>query len=217
MSRFKGKLNGGLPEKLPEGERILWQGTPEWRSLARRAFRTNVVGIYFTMLIIWRIVGALMAGHTLGYALASGLSSVALGATVIGIFCLLSWLMARSTTYSITNRRVVITYGIALPKSVNLPFSRIDAADLRAHTEGTGDIALKLPPATRLSYLLLWPHVRAGVGGKTEPVLRCIEQPAQVAEILVHGLGNSAAGLSRTTVTAQPTPAGLAGIRAQAA
>ncbi|HQT38141.1 MAG TPA: photosynthetic complex putative assembly protein PuhB [Acidocella sp.] len=217
MSRFKGKLNGGLPEKLPEGECILWQGAPDWRSLARRAFRTNIVGIYFAVLIIWRIGGSLMAGHTLGYALASGLSSIALGTTVIGIFCMLSWLMARSTTYTITNRRVVITYGIALPKSVNLPFSRIDAADFRTHAEGTGDIALKLPAATRLSYLLLWPHVHAGVGGKTEPVLRCIEKPAFVAEILATGLGNSIATTERATIIAQPTPADLAGIRAQAA
>ncbi len=217
MSRFKRKLNSGLPEKLPEGESILWQGAPDWRSLARRAFRTNVIGIYFAVLIIWRVGGSLMAGHTLGYALASGLSSIALGAIVIGIFCMLSWLMARSTTYTITNQRVVITYGIALPKSVNLPFSRIDAADLRAHTEGTGDIALKLPPATRLSYLLLWPHVHAGAGGKVEPVLRCVDQPTQAAEILVNGLGNSVASIERATIIAQPTAVDLTGMRAQVA
>ncbi len=130
---------------------------------------------------------------------------------------MLSWLIARSTTYTITNRRAVITYGIALPKSVNLPFTRIDAADLRTHTEGTGDIALKLPPATRLSYLLLWPHVRAGIGGKTEPVLRSIEEPSQVAEILVNALGSSVAGIERATIVVQPVRADLTGIRAKAA
>ncbi|MDE8348919.1 MAG: photosynthetic complex putative assembly protein PuhB [Acidocella sp.] len=217
MSRFKGKLNDGLPEKLPAGEQILWQGAPNWRSLARRAFRINIVGIYFAALIIWRIGGSLIAGHTTGYALTSGLSSIALGTTVIGIFCMLSWLMTRSTTYTITNRRVVITYGIALPKSVNLPFSRIDAADYRLHAESTGDIALKLPPATRLSYLLLWPHVHSGSGGNTEPVLRCIEKPAQVAEILVNGLGSSIANNERATLITQPAPVDLADIRAQAA
>ena len=27
----------GLPELLPAGERVLWQGSPDWRGLAREA------------------------------------------------------------------------------------------------------------------------------------------------------------------------------------
>ena len=28
----------GLPEKLPAGEKILWQGSPDWKTLANEAF-----------------------------------------------------------------------------------------------------------------------------------------------------------------------------------
>ena len=31
----------GLPEALPAGERLLWQGSPDWRVLARHGFHFN--------------------------------------------------------------------------------------------------------------------------------------------------------------------------------
>ena len=35
----------GLPAALPDGERLLGQGTPEWRALAVRALHVRKVGI----------------------------------------------------------------------------------------------------------------------------------------------------------------------------
>jgi hypothetical protein len=202
MSRFKGKPVGGLPSKLPPGEQILWQGAPLWRSLARHAFRIRLIAGYFALLILWRVAGPLMAGHTALYAATSGLSGLTLAAAGIGLFSFFAWLIARTTTYTITNHRVVITYGMALPKSINLPYVRIDAADMRLNAEGTGDIALTLPEKTRLSYILLWPHVRAGVKGRAEPVLRCIAAPEATAEILAGALAGTIAAGERA-VTAQ--------------
>jgi hypothetical protein len=138
MSRFKGKPVGGLPGRLPEGEKIIWQGAPEWRSLARYVFHLKMVAVYFGLLVIWRVVGASMSGHTMAYALTSGVSSILLGAAAIALFSLFAWLIARTTTYSITTRRLVITYGMALPKSLNLPFANIDGADLRYCAEAAG-------------------------------------------------------------------------------
>ncbi len=37
----------GLPEMPPEGERILWQGSPDWRALAWRVFHIREVTFYF--------------------------------------------------------------------------------------------------------------------------------------------------------------------------
>jgi hypothetical protein len=223
MSRFKGKPVGGLPSALPKGETLLWQGAPEWRSLARRAFRIRWAAGYFGALITWRVGEALVAGQGVRAALTAGASSLTLAGVSLGIFAGISWLMSRTTTYTITDKRVVITYGMALPKSVNLPYNRIDAADLALHAERTGDIALKLPSATRLSYLLLWPHVRAGANGRAEPVLRCIASPQAAAELLVNGLSQSMAATERATVTSTPTEAPvfaaaeLSKMRAQAA
>ena len=33
----------GLPEPLPAGERVLWQGSPDWRALAREAFHLPAI------------------------------------------------------------------------------------------------------------------------------------------------------------------------------
>jgi hypothetical protein len=207
MSRFKGKPVGGLPGRLPDGETLLWQGAPEWRSLARRAFRIRWAAGYFGALVTWRVGEAFAAGHGPAAALTAGASSLTLAGASLGIFAGISWLMSRTTTYTITSKRVVITYGMALPKSVNLPYNRIDAADLALHAEHTGDIALKLPAATRLSYLLLWPHVRAGASGKAEPVLRCIANPEAAADLLVNGLSHSMAASERATIVAAPVAA----------
>jgi len=44
----------GLPEPLPVGERLLWQGAPEVGPIALRAFHLRKVAIYFGLLLAWR-------------------------------------------------------------------------------------------------------------------------------------------------------------------
>ncbi len=188
MSRFRGRPMDGLPGRLPEGEEVLWQSGPSWRALARHAFHIRVVAVYFSLLVGWRVLGSMMSGHDLRYALVSAASCVLLGALGIALFCLFAWLIARTTTYTITQKRVVLTYGMALPKSLNLPFSAIESADMKLHPNGTGDIALRLPASKRLSYLLLWPHVRSGAQGRAQPVLRCIPTPKEASEILARAV-----------------------------
>ena len=41
----------GLPEKLPAGEHIIWQGAPEWRSLGVSAFGLRTIAMY--LLVMW--------------------------------------------------------------------------------------------------------------------------------------------------------------------
>ena len=59
---FEAEL--GLPEPLPKGERMLWQGSPEWRILARDALHTRQLSIYFAVLLGWR--GASWVGGLIG-------------------------------------------------------------------------------------------------------------------------------------------------------
>jgi hypothetical protein len=178
----------GLPGRLPAGEEVLWQSGPSWQALARHAFHIRLVAVYFSLLVGWRVLGSMMSGHDLRYALVSAASCVLLGALGIALFCLFAWLIARTTTYTITQKRIVLTYGMALPKSLNLPFSAIESADMKLHPNGTGDIALRLPASKRLSYLLLWPHVRPGVQGRAQPVLRCIPAPNEASRILANAV-----------------------------
>ncbi len=207
MSRFRGRPMDGLPGRLPEGEQVLWQSGPSWRALARHAFHIRLVAVYFSVLVGWRVLGSMMSGHDLRYALVSAASCVLLGALGVALFCLFAWLIARTTTYTITQKRIVLTYGMALPKSLNLPFSAIESADMKLHADGTGDIALRLPAAKRLSYLLLWPHVRAGAQGRAQPVLRCIPAPNEASEILAKAVALAPPLAAEALVVADATRA----------
>lgn len=179
----------GLPEVLPEGEEVLWQGGPEWRSLARRAFHTRFLAIYFGLLVAWRVVIAWTEAESLAQSMPSMATLVGLAATALGVLSLLAWLNARTTVYTITNRRVVMRFGVALTMAVNLPFEAIRSAGLRTHRDGTGDIPLLVDDADRVGYMLMWPHVRPWKFGQAcEPMLRSVPEVEHVAEVLSSSL-----------------------------
>jgi hypothetical protein len=189
MSRFKRTMEG-LPGRLPAGESVLWQGKPQAFALARRAFRTRLIVGYFALLIVWRFTGALTQGHGLGAAVLSAFSGALLGAAALGLFYGFAFLIARSTTYTITGKRVVITYGVALPKSLNLPFTKLSSADLALRAE-SGDIVLQTE-GKALSYALLWPHVQAGPKGRSLPTMRCVADAKGAADILGRAISPAA-------------------------
>ena len=59
----------GLPEKLPEGETILWQGRPDWWALTREALSLWWVMGYFALLAAWRflsVMGEVPLGQSIG-------------------------------------------------------------------------------------------------------------------------------------------------------
>ncbi len=99
-----------------------------------------------------------------------------------------AWAIQRSTVYSITNRRVVISFGMALPVTFNLPFAKIEGAGLRAYPGKAGDMPLRLLPGEKLSYFVLWPHARPWRMAHTEPMLRCVPDAAAVSAILAAAL-----------------------------
>lgn len=197
----------GLPEPLPAGERLLWQGAPDWRALSRRAFHTRKVAIYFAILVAWRVVIALNDGEALDGAIGSVLGLVILALGALGLLNLFAWLSARTTVYTITSRRLVIHCGIALPMTVNLPFRLIRTAGLKSFGDGTGDIVLALPKGQRVAYLQLWPHVRPWHFGSPEPMLRCIPDAAGVASVLVRNLAAATGGEARLAADAPDAPA----------
>jgi hypothetical protein len=165
----------GLPEALPAGEQILWQGQPDWKGLAQRAFHLRGMAIYFALLLVI----ALLSGSMIGIILSLGG-----GALGLALIAGLGWLSARTTLYTITNKRVVMRYGMALQKCVNLPLVTISSAGLSKDSQGRGDIALQLSGEHRLGYLQFWPHARPWKLAKPEPMLRSIPQADDVAAIL---------------------------------
>lgn len=173
----------GLPEAPPPGEDILWQGRPLVLPLAREAMWLNWVLGYFVLLIVWR-VGASSATMEFSSALLTAVPFLILALAVSGIILLTAWIQSRATVYTITSERVAMRVGAALTITLNLPFPKIAAADLDLNKSGSGTIALRTMGHIKLSYLVLWPHVRPWHMKQTQPALRCIPDAAKVAAIL---------------------------------
>ena len=171
-----------LPADIPEGERVLWYGRPEWVSLMRHAWRADWVVAHFGALAVWNAVVDSEAG-AMAAAIAIG-KSLVLGALCLGLLGLLAWLSARTTLYVITSRRIVMKVGIALPIFFNIPYSQIASAALRTFNDGTGEIPLALAPGRRIALLHLWPHARPFHIANPQPTLRCIADAAEVAQTL---------------------------------
>ena len=182
----------GLPEYLPEGEHLLWQGAPSFRGLALRAFHVRKVAIYFGLLMAWRAGTDLAAGYTAAMAAGSALGLLPLALLAVGLLLLLARLNARATVYSITNRRVVMRFGVALPMALNLPFKAIDSAALLRHADGSGDLPLTLAEGQRIGYFVNWPYVRPGRKGGSQPMLRSVPDADAVAVLLAQALADHA-------------------------
>jgi hypothetical protein len=174
----------GLPARLPAGETMLWQGAPDWRAMAIRVFHVRKLAIYFAALLAWDVVSTLADGDALADQAASLAQLAGLGAFAVGILCLLSWGISRTTVYTITSKRVVIRAGIAVPKTINLPYVRLASAGMRPYAGGTGDILLTPLPDDKIAYLLLWPHCQAWKFSHARPILRVVPDAAGVAAIL---------------------------------
>lgn len=189
----------GLPEALPGGERLLWQGSPDWRVLARDAFHVRGFAVYFALLLLWRagnVAGG--GGSAVDVAVAVGwlLPLAALG---VGLFALIGFLTARTAVYTLTNRRVVMRVGIVLTVTFNLPFAKIESVDLRRRADGTGDLTLTLAGSENIAWLHLWPHTRPWHVKRTQPMLRALPEAHRVGTLL-------AAAIAESTGAVRPAP-----------
>ena len=175
MSEYEYEPIRGLPGNLPPGEQILWQGAPDPWVFARSALAVRWIAGYFAVLVVW----ALVSGTLLGAML-----TAALGALALGLAFGFALMVARTTVYTITNRRVVLRIGVALSKCINLPLSKLGSADLRDQGKGFGDIALVPTGPSMLGYAMLWPHARPLRMGSPQPMLRALPAVHEVAAVL---------------------------------
>ena len=173
----------GFTGRLPDGETLLWQGAPNWRVLARTAMHTRGLAIYFGIIAC---LAAVTGGGLFGTATVVGLGLVPLAFAYVYAFA-----VSRGTVYSITNRRVVMHVGLALPVTLNLPLERVAAADLRSGANGSGDLSLTLAGSDRFSYVVLWPHARPWRFSPAQPTMRGLANAAEPAQILAETLTSS--------------------------
>jgi hypothetical protein len=176
-----------LPAPLPQGERVIWQGRPCLHGLAWRAFHVREVPLYFGAFLAWRLWSLHARGAPLAdYAWAT---AATVGPAIISVAVLygLAWLFARAATYTVTSKRVLLQFGVALPMTMNIPLRKIAGAALKTYRDGSGDIPLKLADE-RVSHLLLWPHVRPWKLVTSEPMLRAVPDAAIAAAKLNEAL-----------------------------
>lgn len=192
QTSFRGEAPQGLPSQLPEGERLLWQGVPDWRTLALQVFHIRGLAIYFGAIVAWCVVSGLMDGTPATELAILAAKVGGMGLVPIVVLTLYSWGVGRSTVYSITSKRVVIQMGLVVPMTMNLPFAKLESAALRDGKAGIGDICLSLCGNDRLAYLMLWPHARPWRMARSEPSLRAIPDVAHVGRILGRALAVSA-------------------------
>jgi hypothetical protein len=188
MSEHDFESIRGLPGELPEGEHILWQGAPRWMTLAQQAFHVRAVAAYFAGMFALRVVAALAVGQSLPAVGRSILLVSPVAVLTIAVLGGLGWLYSRTTVYTITNKRVVIRFGVALPKAFNIPFAIIDSAAVKTLGGPKGDLALTLKAPNKIAFAHLWPNARPWRLASPEPTLRALADVQSAAEILASAM-----------------------------
>ena len=191
----------GLPEALPANERILWQGSPDFATVALRIFHLRKVALYFFLMLAFR------AGYVIdgGGSLVDGLQSLTvpggLALMALGALTGLAWMTARTAVYTLTDKRIVMRIGIVLTLTFNLPLRQVESAALRQQPGGNGDIVITLGGEDHIAWLHLWPHVRPWQINRAQPMMRAVPDAVHVAALLSKAWSAS----TGVTVTTPPS------------
>ena len=182
MTEYEDEPVEGLPDFLPEGETMVWQGRPTVAAMARRVFFIPHLALYFGLLIAGHTVYRLMEGASVAQVMGTFVWQAGLAATVLVLLAWLARSYAASVMYTLTSERLVIRSGVALPMMVNIPIEQITAADMRVYRDGTGDIVLTPVADRKLHWVLLWPNVSAWYSRPVRPLLRGLAEPHRAAD-----------------------------------
>ena len=177
-------------EIIGDDETVLWRGRPAVSALAGRLFHTRAVALYFAAVAVVDVASAYLQnlGPTEALLATGWLIVAALGLMALSYAA--AWCLAITTRYMLTDRRVILQIGVALPIALTLPLTKIASADLRLYPDGSGDIPLELDGA-KLAYLLIWPHARPWCFAAPQPMLRAVPAAATAAGILAKALATA--------------------------
>jgi len=200
----------GLPEPLPKGEKILWQGTPDWWALAVHAFHVRKVAIYFGLMLAWQAISLRADGADAVDMVLDVTQSALLAVVALCLLGMSAWWAARTAMYTLTDKRLIMRVGIVLSLTFNFPLRCIRSAHVKTWADDCTDIALQLAPGNRIGWFHLWPHQRAWHLRDPQPTLRCVSNGQAVAELLhrtwVKAQEPGLARASAVTTTPPATP-----------
>ena len=154
----------GLPESLPAGEFILWQGAPDWRVLAVQALHVRKLTYYFAAML--GLQALYLMGEPGVALLRPLLISLGMALLALGLLSATAWFAASSTLYTLTNKRMVMRLGIVLTVTFNLPLAKI-ASQLMAGRTLLESVQLGDIPGVGM--VMIDGIVRAGRSRNTPP------------------------------------------------
>lgn len=173
----------GVSEALPPGEQILWEGAPNARALARHLFFIRPLSAYLGAMVLWWVTVNRTQFNTETFWATLGIQLLLVGSVVGG-----AWMLARSiangTVYAITDRRIVMRFGVIFPLTINVPLHYVEGASAREFPDRTGQIAVQLTKKESIAWIVLFPHVRPFEFSQPQPLLRGLTDPVKVGEIL---------------------------------
>lgn len=173
---------------LAPGETLIWSGKPSWRRVGRDALHLRGVAAYFAFLFVLDAAQAWRKAIPLGQAVHDSVPLAVITGLALAILAAVAWLIGRTTRYTVTDQRVILHYGIAMPATLAIPMSQITATAVSANPDGTADVAVSLKAGNRMPYLKLWPHARPWHLTHPQPMLRGVPQGGAVAAMLSRAL-----------------------------
>ncbi len=188
MKKDGVSLTADVPGQMPDDERPLWSGGPHGALLARHALHVRKIAVYFALLLAWRLLAVWRDGFTIDAAVNAATTTALLALAVVAALRVYAWASARSTDYAITTKRLIIRTGVALPITVNVPFSKIACVDVKRRDGGGGDVEITLIDGERIGYVILWPSAKPFHPLRVRPMLRALEDVETVAATLSDAL-----------------------------
>ena len=137
---------------------------------------------YFFALAVGRVIIS-SDSYPLTEALSHGIPLLVAGMIAGMLLWGVAIVQARSTVYTLTNKRACMRIGAALTMTLNLPYVCIANAQAKVRQSGLGTITFEITGDARISYLMTWPHVRPWYFAAAQPAFRAIPDAARVAAI----------------------------------
>lgn len=180
----------GEVSRLPAGERVLWSGAPDQRSIARYLLRERWVLAFVAVSMAIGVGDVMQHGgsDTVPRLIGVTTLSAILAAIAIVSIRFFSWRIAKTSKYVITDKRVFFNIGIVLRADANIPYSSVDGVDLLRRADGSADLMVTLTGTQEIPWLLLFPHMTWRGSKRGRPTFRAIRNPQLAADAVVGAL-----------------------------
>ena len=134
--------------------------------------------------------------------------------SAVALLHLLAWGSARTTIYTLTNRRIVLRVGMAVPKCINLPLGKIAAVDLATRARRIGRRAADADRRAASSATARCGRMPGRWRiARPQPMLRAVPDAATVAALIARTClaANPDGRIAAAEAPARPMPAFAAG------